>query len=145
MEIYTDIPQLFKMDGVVLCTLLNIFSVYSSLHVATPLKSRIHFTVFFCLLSKYFFKFLFSVSVIAAVTHETDGTVSSDWYTDRKFTIVVTAVLVILPLSIPKEIGFQKYARYKHSSHSAYFYYQRLKQIFALCDNVSKMFCIAVR
>uniref|UniRef100_A0A667YNB1 Sodium-coupled neutral amino acid transporter 7 n=1 Tax=Myripristis murdjan TaxID=586833 RepID=A0A667YNB1_9TELE len=32
------------------------------------------------------------------------------WYTDRRFTIVVTAVLVILPLSIPKEIGFQKYA-----------------------------------
>lgn len=32
---------------------------------------------------------------------------------DRKFTIAVTAVLVILPLSIPKEIGFQKYARYR--------------------------------
>lgn len=32
------------------------------------------------------------------------------WYMDRKFTISVTAVLVILPLSIPKEIGFQKYA-----------------------------------
>lgn len=39
-----------------------------------------------------------------------DGSVSQYWYTDRKFTIVVTAVLVILPLSIPKEIGFQKYA-----------------------------------
>ncbi|XP_077570147.1 sodium-coupled neutral amino acid transporter 7 [Stigmatopora nigra] len=39
-----------------------------------------------------------------------DGSVSGLWYTDRKFTIVVTAVMVILPLSIPKEIGFQKYA-----------------------------------
>ncbi|XP_077420339.1 sodium-coupled neutral amino acid transporter 7 [Vanacampus margaritifer] len=39
-----------------------------------------------------------------------DGFVSGMWYTNRKFTIVVTAVLVILPLSIPKEIGFQKYA-----------------------------------
>lgn len=48
--------------------------------------------------------------LIAAVAHETEGAVSSHWYTDRKFTIVVTAVLVILPLSIPKEIGFQKYA-----------------------------------
>lgn len=53
------------------------------------------------------------VVVIAAVAHDTDGTVSGYWYTDRKFTIVVTAVLVILPLSIPKEISFQKYARYK--------------------------------
>lgn len=50
--------------------------------------------------------------MIAALAHETDGTVSSHWYTDRKFTIVVTALLVILPLSIPKEISFQKYARY---------------------------------
>ncbi|CAK6954898.1 putative sodium-coupled neutral amino acid transporter 7 [Scomber scombrus] len=48
--------------------------------------------------------------LIAAVAHETDGKVSGYWYTDRKFTIVVTAVLVILPLSIPKEISFQKYA-----------------------------------
>nr|XP_046241744.1 putative sodium-coupled neutral amino acid transporter 7 [Scatophagus argus] len=48
--------------------------------------------------------------LIAAVAHEADGTVSGHWYTDRKFTIIVTAVLVILPLSIPKEIGFQKYA-----------------------------------
>ncbi|XP_016888090.1 sodium-coupled neutral amino acid transporter 7 [Cynoglossus semilaevis] len=45
--------------------------------------------------------------LIAVVTHPTDGTI---WYTDRKFTIVVTAILIILPLSFPKEIGFQKYA-----------------------------------
>ncbi|XP_056604731.1 sodium-coupled neutral amino acid transporter 7 [Triplophysa dalaica] len=32
------------------------------------------------------------------------------WYTDRKFTITLTSLLIILPLSIPKEIGFQKYA-----------------------------------
>lgn len=48
--------------------------------------------------------------LIAATAHHSDGTTSSYWYTDRKFTIVVTGVLVILPLSIPKEIGFQKYA-----------------------------------
>lgn len=39
-----------------------------------------------------------------------DGSSTHLWYMDRKFTISVTAVLVILPLSIPKEIGFQKYA-----------------------------------
>ncbi|XP_008292181.1 sodium-coupled neutral amino acid transporter 7 [Stegastes partitus] len=48
--------------------------------------------------------------LVAAVAHDTEGTVSGYWYADRKFTIVVTGVLVILPLSIPKEIGFQKYA-----------------------------------
>uniref|UniRef100_A0A3Q0QXX8 Sodium-coupled neutral amino acid transporter 7 n=1 Tax=Amphilophus citrinellus TaxID=61819 RepID=A0A3Q0QXX8_AMPCI len=48
--------------------------------------------------------------LIAAAAHNADGTDSHYWYTDRKFTIAVTAVIVILPLSIPKEIGFQKYA-----------------------------------
>lgn len=134
---YTDIPHLFKMKGVLLSTLLSIFqAVYTLALCYSTLSVR-----------KAFLKFLFSVSVIAAVTHETDITVSSHWYTDRKFTIVVTAVLVILPLSIPKEIAFQKYARYKQSSHSAYFFYHwrwTKKTIFALCDNVVKMFCIAV-
>ncbi|KAM3876646.1 sodium-coupled neutral amino acid transporter 7 [Diretmus argenteus] len=48
--------------------------------------------------------------LVAAVVHESEAAASVHWYIDRKFTIVVTAVLVILPLSIPKEIGFQKYA-----------------------------------
>ncbi|XP_056134184.1 sodium-coupled neutral amino acid transporter 7 [Lampris incognitus] len=48
--------------------------------------------------------------LIAAVAQGTDGTAKGHWYLDRKFTIVLTAVLIILPLSIPKEIGFQKYA-----------------------------------
>ncbi|XP_059207938.1 sodium-coupled neutral amino acid transporter 7 [Centropristis striata] len=48
--------------------------------------------------------------LVDAVAQDTDGKISRHWYTDRKFTISVTAVLVILPLSIPKEIGFQKYA-----------------------------------
>ncbi|XP_029000462.1 sodium-coupled neutral amino acid transporter 7 [Betta splendens] len=48
--------------------------------------------------------------LIAAVAHDPDASATAHWYTDRKFTIAVTALLVILPLSIPKEIGFQKYA-----------------------------------
>uniref|UniRef100_G3PTP3 Sodium-coupled neutral amino acid transporter 7 n=1 Tax=Gasterosteus aculeatus aculeatus TaxID=481459 RepID=G3PTP3_GASAC len=47
--------------------------------------------------------------LVAAMAHDTDDT-TDHWYTDRKFTISVTAVLFVLPLSIPKEIGFQKYA-----------------------------------
>lgn len=43
---------------------------------------------------------------------DSSGTENSHWYTDRKFTISITAFLFILPLSIPKEIGFQKYSRY---------------------------------
>ncbi|KAG7468625.1 hypothetical protein MATL_G00145070 [Megalops atlanticus] len=48
--------------------------------------------------------------LIAAMAHEPEGELSTAWYTDRRFTIVLTSVLIILPLSIPKEIGFQKYA-----------------------------------
>ncbi|XP_038609998.1 putative sodium-coupled neutral amino acid transporter 7 [Tachyglossus aculeatus] len=46
--------------------------------------------------------------IIAALLKEPEGT--SHWYTERKFTITLTAVIFILPLSIPREIGFQKYA-----------------------------------
>ncbi|XP_041047376.1 putative sodium-coupled neutral amino acid transporter 7 isoform X2 [Carcharodon carcharias] len=50
--------------------------------------------------------------IIGALMHtpEGDASVNSHWYSDRKFTISVTSILVILSLSIPKEIGFQKYA-----------------------------------
>ncbi|XP_067327050.1 sodium-coupled neutral amino acid transporter 7 [Anolis sagrei] len=46
--------------------------------------------------------------IIAALVKDPPGT--ERWYTDRKFTISLTAFLLILPLSLPKEIGFQKYA-----------------------------------
>ncbi|KAL7854394.1 hypothetical protein SRHO_G00165840 [Serrasalmus rhombeus] len=48
--------------------------------------------------------------LIGAMAHESEAAVSSHWFADRRFTITVTSVLIILPLSIPKEIGFQKYA-----------------------------------
>ncbi|XP_051884127.1 sodium-coupled neutral amino acid transporter 7 isoform X2 [Pristis pectinata] len=50
--------------------------------------------------------------ILAALMHtpEGDASVNGHWYSDRKFTISVISILVILPLSIPKEIGFQKYA-----------------------------------
>lgn len=34
------------------------------------------------------------------------------WYVDQRFTLTLLSVLVILPLSAPREIGFQKYTRY---------------------------------
>uniref|UniRef100_H3AG93 Sodium-coupled neutral amino acid transporter 7 n=1 Tax=Latimeria chalumnae TaxID=7897 RepID=H3AG93_LATCH len=48
--------------------------------------------------------------LIAAMAYKPKAAVSSHWYTDHKFTISLTSILAIL-LSIPKEIGFQKYAR----------------------------------
>ncbi|CAM5150240.1 unnamed protein product [Eretmochelys imbricata] len=48
--------------------------------------------------------------IIAALVKDPQGADGSHWYADRKFTISITAFLLILPLSIPKEIGFQKYA-----------------------------------
>ncbi|XP_044238358.1 sodium-coupled neutral amino acid transporter 7 isoform X2 [Ursus arctos] len=50
--------------------------------------------------------------IIAVMAKEPEGASGSPWYTDRKFTISLTAFLFILPLSIPREIGFQKYASF---------------------------------
>lgn len=35
------------------------------------------------------------------------------WYTDERFTLTLLCALVILPLSTPREIGFQKHTRYR--------------------------------
>ncbi|XP_060110000.1 putative sodium-coupled neutral amino acid transporter 8 [Heteronotia binoei] len=37
------------------------------------------------------------------------GTSHQHWFTDNRFTLSVLCVLVIFPLSVPREIGFQKY------------------------------------
>lgn len=34
------------------------------------------------------------------------------WYADQRFTLTLLSMLVILPLSAPREIGFQKVTRY---------------------------------
>lgn len=34
------------------------------------------------------------------------------WYTDQRFALFIMCLVIILPLSIPKEIGIQKYTRY---------------------------------
>lgn len=38
----------------------------------------------------------------------------SPWYVDQRFTLPALCALVIFPLSVPREIGFQKYSRYGH-------------------------------
>uniref|UniRef100_A0A8B9FU79 Solute carrier family 38 member 8 n=1 Tax=Amazona collaria TaxID=241587 RepID=A0A8B9FU79_9PSIT len=37
---------------------------------------------------------------------------SPPWYADQRFTLSALCVFVIFPLSVPKEISFQKYSRY---------------------------------
>nr|XP_056718788.1 putative sodium-coupled neutral amino acid transporter 8 [Euleptes europaea] len=37
------------------------------------------------------------------------GTSHQHWFTDSRFTLSVLCILVIFPLSVPREIGFQKY------------------------------------
>lgn len=110
---------------------------YSILHTFDPLLVLLKG---FC--NSGFILFVVVVVVVAAVAHETDGTVSSYWYTDRKFTIVVTAVLVILPLSIPKEISFQKYARYKPTNSLLWHTWLKFFFNIYLCLMImSKLFC----
>lgn len=41
------------------------------------------------------------------------------WYTDHRFALFIVCLVIILPLSIPKEIGIQKYTRYTASLRAA--------------------------
>lgn len=47
--------------------------------------------------------------LIGAMMHSLAGS-SVPWYADRKFTITITGILFVLPLSLPREISVQKYA-----------------------------------
>ncbi|XP_064193494.1 putative sodium-coupled neutral amino acid transporter 8a [Anguilla rostrata] len=49
------------------------------------------------------------VSLYETVTGSTEAEMPHHWYTDQRFALFVLCVVLILPLSIPKEIGFQKY------------------------------------
>ncbi|XP_008308488.1 putative sodium-coupled neutral amino acid transporter 8 [Cynoglossus semilaevis] len=49
------------------------------------------------------------VSLYEAVTGSTEGEMPYHWYTDQRFALFIMCLIIILPLSIPKEIGIQKY------------------------------------
>ncbi|XP_029282802.1 putative sodium-coupled neutral amino acid transporter 8 [Cottoperca gobio] len=50
-----------------------------------------------------------SLSLYETVTGSSEGEMPYHWYTDQRFALFIMCVLIILPLSIPKEIGIQKY------------------------------------
>ena len=51
------------------------------------------------------------VSLYETVTGSLEGEIPYHWYTDQRFHLFIMCLIFILPLSIPKEIGIQKYTR----------------------------------
>lgn len=51
------------------------------------------------------------VSLYETITGSTDAEMPYHWYTDQRFSLFIVCLVIILPLSIPKEIGIQKYTR----------------------------------
>ncbi|XP_049574568.1 putative sodium-coupled neutral amino acid transporter 8 isoform X1 [Syngnathus scovelli] len=49
------------------------------------------------------------ISLYETVTGSGEGEIPYHWYTDQRFALFVMCLVIILPLSIPKEIGIQKY------------------------------------
>lgn len=51
------------------------------------------------------------ISFYETVTGSSEGEMPYHWYTDQRFALFIMCLVIILPLSIPKEIGIQKYTR----------------------------------
>ncbi|XP_035508260.1 putative sodium-coupled neutral amino acid transporter 8 [Morone saxatilis] len=49
------------------------------------------------------------ISLYETVTGSSEGEMPYHWYTDQRFALFIMCLFIILPLSIPKEIGIQKY------------------------------------
>ncbi|KAK9542707.1 hypothetical protein VZT92_000546 [Zoarces viviparus] len=50
-----------------------------------------------------------SLSLYETVTGSSEGEMPYHWYSDQRFALFIVCLFIILPLSIPKEIGIQKY------------------------------------
>ncbi|XP_054475732.1 putative sodium-coupled neutral amino acid transporter 8 [Anoplopoma fimbria] len=49
------------------------------------------------------------ISLYDTVTGSSEGEMPYHWYSDQRFALFIVCLFIILPLSIPKEIGIQKY------------------------------------
>uniref|UniRef100_A0A8C6UJV6 Solute carrier family 38 member 8b n=1 Tax=Neogobius melanostomus TaxID=47308 RepID=A0A8C6UJV6_9GOBI len=49
------------------------------------------------------------ISLYETATGLTEAEMPYNWYTDQRFALFLMCLIIILPLSIPKEIGIQKY------------------------------------
>uniref|UniRef100_A0A673AAM9 Solute carrier family 38 member 8a n=1 Tax=Sphaeramia orbicularis TaxID=375764 RepID=A0A673AAM9_9TELE len=59
-------------------------------------------------------------SLYEVVTGLPESDMPYHWYTDQHFALVLLCVLLILPMSIPKEISIQKYIRSADSTHTTH-------------------------
>ncbi|XP_037307862.2 putative sodium-coupled neutral amino acid transporter 8 [Pungitius pungitius] len=50
-----------------------------------------------------------SISLYETVSGSSEGEMPYHWYFDKRFALFIMCLFIILPLSIPKEIGIQKY------------------------------------
>ncbi|XP_040051970.1 putative sodium-coupled neutral amino acid transporter 8 [Gasterosteus aculeatus] len=50
-----------------------------------------------------------SISLYETVSGSSEGEMPYHWYSDQRFSLFMVCLFIILPLSIPKEIGIQKY------------------------------------
>uniref|UniRef100_A0A3B5PWI6 Solute carrier family 38 member 8 n=1 Tax=Xiphophorus maculatus TaxID=8083 RepID=A0A3B5PWI6_XIPMA len=65
------------------------------------------------------------------------------WYTDQRFALFIMCLLIILPLSIPKEIGIQKYTRYSvfiSPLITSYIFFFKFSECFFLCQCIRDAF-----
>uniref|UniRef100_A0A8B9TMW4 Solute carrier family 38 member 8 n=1 Tax=Anas platyrhynchos TaxID=8839 RepID=A0A8B9TMW4_ANAPL len=54
--------------------------------------------------------FMIAVALLRVVGRPAGETGGPPWYADQRFTLPALCILVIFPLSVPREIGFQKYS-----------------------------------
>ncbi|XP_062405752.1 putative sodium-coupled neutral amino acid transporter 8 [Sardina pilchardus] len=85
------------------------------------------------------------VSLYETVTGSTEAEMPHYWYSDHRFVLFIMCLIIILPLSIPKEIGIQKYTSVLGTLAATYLcvavivkYYMRGDQIVDLTPEHSK-------
>uniref|UniRef100_A0A671NI22 Solute carrier family 38 member 8b n=1 Tax=Sinocyclocheilus anshuiensis TaxID=1608454 RepID=A0A671NI22_9TELE len=102
---------------------LHIIYLYIQLSIVIYLYIQLSICIFLFLIylslisSIFYFLFIFifyyllCLSLYETVTGNTEGEMPYHWYTDHRFALFVMCLIIILPLSVPKEIGIQKYTR----------------------------------
>ncbi|XP_076144050.1 putative sodium-coupled neutral amino acid transporter 8 [Alosa pseudoharengus] len=85
------------------------------------------------------------VSIYETITGLTETEMPHYWYSDHRFVLFIMCLIIILPLSIPKEIGIQKYTSVLGTLAATYLsvaiivkYYMREDQIADLTPQHSK-------
>uniref|UniRef100_A0A4W5M6R5 Solute carrier family 38 member 8 n=1 Tax=Hucho hucho TaxID=62062 RepID=A0A4W5M6R5_9TELE len=81
------------------------------------------------------------VSLYETVTGSFEGEIPYHWYTDQRFHLFIMCLIFILPLSIPKEIGIQKYTSILVHMMCVIICYS-LSSMFSRIDSWASMFSV---